>query len=135
MPNPGQDVDERLIRLFGLDQGTHDAAKGETTVEDAQHLARAGLLVLATQLDQELALGAEEDGWSLFCRGELRLPEVQPSSDRQEVGGFAQVGQQGPQDDPVVCSDGAGAVGAAGAVLVKGAGAPDVFAVAVDLGV
>src|SRR5262249_34404521 len=50
-------------------------------------------------------------------------------------GGPAGLGQQGAQDDPVVGADGAGAVGAPRGVLVKGAGAPDVGAGAMDLGV
>src|SRR5262249_51093829 len=37
--------------------------------------------------------------------------------------------------DPVVCPHGAGAVGTAGRVFVEGAGAPDMLAAAVDLGV
>ena len=51
------------------------------------------------------------------------------------MGGPTGVGQQGAEDDPVVGADSAGAVGAAGGVLVEGAGAPDVGAAAVYLGV
>ena len=65
----------------------------------------------------------------------MRLAEVQPGGDGQEVGGLTLAGHERPEDDPVVGADGAGAVGAACGVLVEGAGAPDVLAVAVDLGV
>ena len=67
--------------------------------------------------------------------GQLRLAEVEPPGDGQEPGGPAGVLEQRPQGDPVVGPDGGGPVGAAGGVLVEGAGAPDVLAAAVDLGV
>src|SRR5947207_1874171 len=44
-------------------------------------------------------------------------------------------GQQGAEDNPVVGADRGGAVGAAGGVLVEGAGAPDRLAGAMHLGV
>ena len=57
-----------------------------------------------------------------------------PAVGRNRAGSSA-LGQQGPHDDPVVRPDGGGAVGAAGGVVVEGAGAPDVGAAAMDLGV
>src|SRR5262249_49237295 len=67
--------------------------------------------------------------------GQLRLAEVQPPCDGQEEGGLALLGPQCPGEDPVVGADGAGAVGAAGGILVEGAGAPDGLAGAVDVGI
>src|SRR4029077_3360363 len=43
--------------------------------------------------------------------------------------------EQGPEHDPVMRPNGGGSVGAAGGVLVEGAGAPDIGAAAMNLGV
>ena len=66
---------------------------------------------------------------------QLRLAEIEPAGDGEEPSGLIGVGQERPEDDPVVGSDGGGAVGAAGGVLVERAGAPDVGVAAMDLGV
>ena len=67
--------------------------------------------------------------------GNCDLPEVEPAGDGQEPGGLPGFVEQGPEDDPVVGPHGGGPIGAAGGVLVEGAGAPDVGAGAMDLGV
>src|SRR5262249_51877954 len=89
---------------------------------------------LAEQLHGQLALGAERHE-AVAPGRQLRLAEIEPAGDRQEPPGLARLVEQGAQDDPVVGADGTGAVGAAGGVLVEGAGAPDVRAGAMDLGV
>src|SRR3954470_1402911 len=96
---------------------------------------RSGLL--PDQFDGQLALGPE---WLGVARGrgqpgQLTLAEVEPPGDRQIPGGSPVVPEQGPEADPVVGPHGGGPVGAAGGVLVEGAGAPDIRAVAMDLGV
>src|SRR5436305_12826676 len=65
----------------------------------------------------------------------MSLAEVEPPGDGQEPGGAAGILEQCPERHPVVGADGGGPVGAAGGVLVEGAGAPDIRAGAVDLGV
>ena len=89
------------------------------------------------QLDGQFAFGPEGHRAALGTTpdGQLRLAEVEPPGDRQRPGGLAVVLQQCPECDPVMGPDGGGPVGAAGGVLVEGAGAPDVLARAMDLGV
>ena len=93
---------------------------------------QAGLL--AEQLDGQFALGPERHD-AVGPDRQLRLPEVEPAGDRQEPRGLVGFVEQGAEDDPVVGADGGGPVGAAGGVLVEGAGPPDVGAGAMHLGV
>ena len=90
-----------------------------------------------SKLDGQLALGPERRGAAGFTGlgRQLRLAEVELAGDRQEPGGLGLFMEQGAEDHPVVGPDGAGPVGAAGGVLVEGAGPPDVRAGAMDLGV
>src|SRR5439155_12287489 len=64
-----------------------------------------------------------------------RLPEVKPAGQGQEPGRLVAIVQQGTDHDPVVGAHDRGAVGAAGGVLVEGAGTPDVGTAAVRLGI
>src|SRR5262249_58923758 len=86
------------------------------------------------QIDDQLALGAEDDGRPPLGQGQLRLAEVEQAGHRQEGRGPLAVAAQGAGEDPVVGADGPGAVGAAAGVLAEGAGAPDVGTGAVYLG-
>src|SRR5579875_207074 len=63
------------------------------------------------------------------------MAKVQPAGVRQEPSWLAGARQQRAEHDPVVSAYRRGAVGAAGGVLVVGAGAPDLLAGAMDLGV
>ena len=133
-PQPGEDIDPGRAAL-GEDQRPDDALQRVAAVEDAQVLVAGGdPRLLAEQLDGQLALGPERQG-ALGPGRQLRLAEVEPAGDRQEPAGLVGLVEQGAEDDPVVGADGAGAVGAAGGVLVEGAGPPDVRAGAMDLGV
>src|SRR5262249_42521244 len=132
-PQPGQDIDPRRAAL-GEDQRPDDARQGVAAVDEAQVLAGAAPRLLAEQLHRQLPLGAGTPRPPRPGR-QLRLAEVEPAGDRQEPAGFARLVEHGAEDDPVVGADGAGAVGAAGGVLMEGAGAPDVRPGAMDLGV
>src|SRR5512143_894989 len=89
------------------------------------------------QFDGQVALGPERLLRPGGPRpgGQLRPSEVEPPGERQEPGGPVAAVQECPEDHPVVRPDGRGPIGASGGVLVEGAGAPDVLAAAVDLGV
>src|SRR5262249_19463573 len=67
--------------------------------------------------------------------GQLGGAEVETAGGGQVPGRLLGDQQQRPEGDPVVGAHRGGAVGAAGRVLVEGAGAPDVLAGAMDLGV
>ncbi len=72
------------------------------------------------------------------CRASLSFsvhPEVEPAGDRPEPARLVGLVEHAAQDHPIVGADGGGAVGAAGGVLMEGAGPPDVRATAMDLGV
>ena len=66
---------------------------------------------------------------------QLRLAEIEPARHGEEPSGLIGVGQECSENDPVVGSDGGGAVGAACGVLMERAGAPNVGVAAMDLGV
>src|SRR5207244_6937785 len=66
---------------------------------------------------------------------QLRLAEVEPAGDRQEPPRLLLLVEQGAQDHPVVGADGAGPVGTTGAILMEGAGPPDVGTGAMNFGV
>jgi hypothetical protein len=120
--------------VFGPDQRPDYALQGVTAVKHGQVLALGDAGLLAEQFDGQLALGPELHD-AVRPHWQLRLAEVEPAGDRQEPGRFVGFVEQGAQDDPVVGPDGAGPIGAAGGVLAEGAGAPDVGAGAMDLGV
>jgi hypothetical protein len=62
-----------------------NALNYEATIEDAQVLARAVLGVLSQHGDEELALGAEDDGRPLLGFWELRLAEVEAAGHRRLI--------------------------------------------------
>src|SRR6185369_17956934 len=102
-------------------------------IEDRQVFAGEMLGLLSKQLDSELAFRAKD-----FLNrggGQLRLPKVQASGLRQEPSRLAAVVQEAAQDHPVVGTHGRGSVGTASGVFVEGAGAPDILAGAMHLGV
>ena len=90
--------------------------------------------LLAEQVDRQFALGPEGHD-ALGPTRQLRSPEVKPPGDRQEPPRLIGLLEQGAADHPVVGADGTGPVGAAGGVLMEGAGPPDVGTGAMDLGV
>ena len=136
VPQPRQELDPGLAVLGG-DQWPDHAPQGIAAVDDAEVKPAEDPGLLPEQFDRQLALGPER----LFRPGgpgpggQLGLAEVEPPGDRQEPGGLIRVVEQGPEDPPVVGPDGGGPVRASGRVLVEGAGAPDVLARAVHLGV
>src|SRR3954468_15891214 len=93
--------------------------------------------VLPEQFDGQFTLGPERLGAAggAGLKGQLRLAEVQPPGDGEEPGGLSGGFQLGPEVYPVMSPDRGGPIGAAGGVLVERAGAPDVLAATVDLGV
>ena len=136
MPQPGQELDAAGTVLRQNQRPDH-ASQGEAAIEDGQvkPLDQPGLF--PEQVHGQLALGAERFAAAGLPGplGQLRFAEVKLAGERQEPGRLLGVLQQGAQDDPVVSPHGGGPVGAAGGVFVEGAGAPDVRAAAMDLGV
>lgn len=136
VPQPRQELDpERAV--LRCDQRPDHAGQREAAVEGGQVLAADAPGLLPEQFDRQFALGPEH----LHRTGrpgparQLRLAEVKPPGEREEPGGLLGVVEQGPEDDPVVRPNRRRSVRATGSVLVKRAGAPDVLARAMDLGV
>ena len=90
--------------------------------------------LFAEQLDCLFALGPERHD-AIRADRQLRLPEVELARDWQEPRGLLGFVEQGAQDHPVVGTNGGCPIGAAGGVLMKGTGPPNVGAGAIDLGV
>lgn len=136
MPEPGEEVEARAA-VLGLDQRSDHVLQGVAAVEDPQVRPAGDPGLLPEPLDGRLALGPEHllGAGGPGPDGQLRLAEAEPPGDRQIPGGLALVSEHGPETDPIMGPDGRGPVGAACGVLVEGAGAPDVRAAAVDLGV
>src|SRR5581483_43194 len=82
LPQSCHEVDAAWVRRTGNDQRTHHAGDRVGTVEDLQILARTGFIVLPGHLDQQFALGAEDDGRPLLSGRQLRLAKVEAASDR-----------------------------------------------------
>src|SRR5262249_19837772 len=132
-PQAGEELDPGRA-VLRQDQRPDYALQGVTAIEDAQVLARDDPRLLAEQVDRQFALGPERHD-ALRPTRQLRLPEVEPPGDRQEPPRLVGLVEQGTADHPVVGADGTGPVGAAGGVLMEGAGPPDVGTGAMDLGV
>src|SRR5260370_15831717 len=132
LPQARDEVDALLVQGW-LGQGPYHVGDREGAVEGGQVPAGVVLRLVPQHLDGQFILGAEY--LDVGGEGQLTLAEVEATGQGQKPGGGALVGEQVSQDDPVVGADGGGTVGAAGGVLVKGTGAPDVLAGAVDLAV
>ena len=136
VPQPREELNPGMM-VLGDDQRPDHALEGVAAVEDGQVKPGDDPSLFPDQGDGPFAFGPERllRPDALGLQGQLGLAEVEPPGDRQEPGRSVGVLQQGPQDDPVMGTDGGGPVRAPGGVLVEGAGAPDVLAGAMDLGV
>ena len=136
VPQAGQEFDaDRAV--LGRHQRPDHTPEGIAAVDDRQVPPACDPGLLPKQFDGQLALGPERFPAARTRRepGQLTLAEIEPPGDRQEPGRPAGFIEQRPEHHPVMSPDGGRPVGTASGVLVEGAGAPDVLAAAVDLGV
>jgi hypothetical protein len=137
MPQSGEELDPREATLREH-QRTDHASQRVAAVEDRQMKPADTLGLFAKQVDRQFAFGAE--GLRASALGartfrQLRLAEIEPTRDGKEPRGLIRVGEERAEDDPIMGSDGGGAVGTACRVFVEGAGAPNMGFAAMDFGV